>query len=413
VPQALTQGGNCPVEVAVIDVVVRAGAPVDVAALLLGADGKVRSDADFVFYNQPGSAGVEFLGAQDGRSGGVRCNLATVPGPIERIAVVASVDGSGPANFGALGPFRVDVLDLAGPLLVTYAPSGLGEERAVVLMDVYRRGGKWKVRAVGQGWASGLAGIATSFGVNVAEPSGPGTAGPASPVGPVPVPTVPAAAIVPVTPTATPTVPATPKVQLGKVTLEKRGSARRVDLLEQGGRQVLHFNLNWGRQAPKRSLVGSRRSSVPPADLDLGCMYEMADGRKGVIQPLGGSFGDRNGPPFIYLDKDDRSGAAADGENLYVCRPDLIRRVLVFALIYEGAEDFVSVGGVLTIRDQEGNETVVPLNSPDPGLRLCVIAVATNDGETINISKEERYFKGHRLADEAYGFGFSWRAGRK
>lgn len=84
-------------DVAVVDVTVRTAAPVDLAAVLLTAKGRVRSDADLVFYNQPEGPGVEH------RSAGIRCDLAAVPPTIDRITVVASLDGTGPTTFVALG----------------------------------------------------------------------------------------------------------------------------------------------------------------------------------------------------------------------------------------------------------------------------------------------------------------------
>jgi tellurite resistance protein TerA len=113
------------------------------------------------------------------------------------------------------------------------------------------------------------------------------------------------------------------------------------------------------------------------------------------------------------MDKDDRSGVAADGENLYILRPDIIESLMVFALIYEGAQDFTSVKGRMTVRDQAGNEIFMWLNNPDPNLVFCAICLIRRVGENIEITKEERYFQSHRFADQHYGFGFQWKAGSK
>ncbi len=100
-----------------------------------------------------------------------------------------------------------------------------------------------------------------------------------------------------------------------------------IDLSKAGKSKQLtvHVNLNWNQQPNKNTgfftkLVGG--NSAP--DLDLGCMYETVDGTKGVIQPLGGNFGSKSSPPYIFLDKDDRTGAVADGENMLIYRPDTI-----------------------------------------------------------------------------------------
>jgi tellurite resistance protein TerA len=199
-------------------------------------------------------------------------------------------------------------------------------------------------------------------------------------------------------------------VNLGKVTLDKKGDKKAVNLQKGGGVQPIHFNLNWNAVAPKRGLFGLGSSS---ADLDLGCMYRLRDGSAGVIQPLGGNLGAKDRPPYIYLDKDDRSGGAVDGENLYILRPDLIDLVMVFGFIYEGARDFTEVGGRMTIRDHVGNEILVHLGSPDRNLTFCAICTVRKVGETVEVTKEERYFSGHLDADRHFGFGFNWRAGKK
>lgn len=369
----LVAGANLPLGGTAAVVVVEPAGACDVAALLLASDGKVRGDDGFVFYNQPSAPGVQL----DGQAGGVRVDLGAVPDGVDRIAVVASLDGSGATRFSEVGRLGVRILD-GGTEIATYAPT-LAAETAAVLVEVYRRDAGWKARAVGQGWSSGLAGVATSFGVEIDAPAAPEPA-----------------------PSATTT--AEPKVQLGKVTLDKRGAERRVSLHKDGTVQPLHFNLNWSQQG------GLLRRA---ADLDLGCMYEMADGSSDVIQPLGGNFGSRDRAPFIHLDKDDRSGAAVDGENLHILRPDLISRVMVFALVYEGASDFRSVDGRLTIRDQAGNETLVRLDAPDPKLQFCAICLVERSGDEVRLVKEERYFRGHRFADAHYGFGFEWTRGRK
>lgn len=193
------------------------------------------------------------------------------------------------------------------------------------------------------------------------------------------------------------------------VTLKKSGDSHRISLAKQD--LTVHVNLNW--QAPKPTGFLGKMFAAAPPDLDLGCMFEMADGRKGVIQPLGGNFGSKTQEPFIFLDKDDRSGAAADGENLYLYKPALIKRVMLFAMIYKGAPDFRTVGGRMFFKVSNGEKVELELNSPSANLTFCSAAViAYNNGE-VSITKEERYFPGHRDADKHYGFGFNWTAGSK
>ncbi|GAA0921742.1 TerD family protein [Virgisporangium aurantiacum] len=143
----------------------------DASALLLGSDRKVASDADFVFYNQPASVdgSVSLLG-QTVTDAGVEEKLAidleAVPAEVSTIALAASVDRG---RFGDLRDLRLVVLDGADEHIARYEITDATEESAFVFGEVYRRNDRWKVRAVGQGWANGLAGLATDFGVRVDE----------------------------------------------------------------------------------------------------------------------------------------------------------------------------------------------------------------------------------------------------
>ncbi|WP_255578805.1 hypothetical protein [Deinococcus sp. RIT780] len=193
-------------------------------------------------------------------------------------------------------------------------------------------------------------------------------------------------------------------VSLQKITLDKPGQSTRLSLRKGGGSDPIRVNLNWNRGG------GFLRAST---DLDLGCMYVLNNGERGVIQALGNRFGSERLEPFILLDKDDRTGAASDGENLTIHRPDLIHTVLIFAFIYEGTSDFTRVGGRLTMKDPRGNEISVNLSNPDIRRTFCAIAQIENHGGEIQITKEERYFTGHKDCDEHYGFGFQWSAGSK
>jgi uncharacterized protein involved in tellurium resistance len=210
-----------------------------------------------------------------------------------------------------------------------------------------------------------------------------------------------------------PAPPAGGGVNLGKITLEKKGQARSVNLTKGGGMQPMHFNLNWSANVEGGKKRGFLSGKASAPDLDIGCMFELVTGQKSVIQPLGGYFGDKDNTPWILLDKDDRSGQAADGENLWVYRPDQVKRLMVFALIYDGAPDFKSVGATLTITDAQGGVTVVHLDNPDANRTFCSICTVTNTGNTMEIRKEELYYRGAHEADGYFQFGFQWKAGKK
>ena len=162
----LTRGENRPLPAGHVTVAVTCAAPVDVSALLLDGSGRVRDDGDFVFFNHPVGPGVSHHHGQ-GRGDVIRIDTGALPAGISTVAVTASLDGAGPATFAAAGPLVTTV----GPF--TFEPTGLTTESAVVCVEVYRRGDQWKVRAVGQGYDDGLAGVARAFGVHVDEPGPP------------------------------------------------------------------------------------------------------------------------------------------------------------------------------------------------------------------------------------------------
>lgn len=173
----LTKGGNVGVPQEPVTVLLQwaagAGAPgVDVSALLLDANGRVASDADFVFFNQPThpSGAVRRIGATI-NSDALEADLSRVPATVERVVVTASADGR---PFSTVRDLRLLVRDAASATVVNFAIDA-GVETALVAGELYRRAGAWKLRAVGQGYADGLAGLARDFGITVDDP-GPGTA---------------------------------------------------------------------------------------------------------------------------------------------------------------------------------------------------------------------------------------------
>ncbi|MDF3302154.1 TerD family protein [Streptomyces tropicalis] len=259
----MTPGSNIPLSAARVTVDVAAPVRLDVSGLLLTADGKVRSDEDFVFYNQPSGPGVTHRSGGGTAPDAITVDTSAVPPGIEKIVVTASPDAAG-RTFQGIEPTATvrDADD--GSVLATFTPPQLGAETALVVMEIYLRDGRWKARAVGQGYADGLAGIATDFGVTVEEP--PAQAAPAAPAAqppaappappaqppaaPAPAPTAPQAAAAP----AVPPVPAAPPAAApgaGKVNLDKgRVSLRKNETvsLVKGGRPLLsqvRMGLGW------------------------------------------------------------------------------------------------------------------------------------------------------------------------
>jgi stress response protein SCP2 len=177
--QRMVKGSNVPLDAHGVRAVLRwtpgpAAPDVDASVLLVGPDGRVRSDADFVFYNEPRhpSGLARHLPKKrvpDGLTDTVEVDLAELDASVDRVVLAASCDG---------GPFRLvpdlslSLYDTTGPghdtALVTFdVVPDTGQETALIVGEVYRRDAGWKFRALGQGYTTGLVGLATAFGIAV------------------------------------------------------------------------------------------------------------------------------------------------------------------------------------------------------------------------------------------------------
>ncbi|MEW2809664.1 TerD family protein [Streptomyces massasporeus] len=215
----MTPGSNIPLSAARVTVDVAAPVRLDVSGLLLTADGKVRSDDDFIFYNQPSGPGVTYRSGGGSAPDAIVVDTTALPPGIEKIVVTASPDAAG-QTFRGIEPTATIRSADDNSVLASFTPPQLGDETALVIVEVYQRNGQWKARAVGQGYSNGLAGIATDFGVTVEEPA---AAAPPQPVTPPPAPVQPPAPPVstPAAPPAAPATPPPPAPGAGKINLDK------------------------------------------------------------------------------------------------------------------------------------------------------------------------------------------------
>ncbi|GAA3500216.1 VWA domain-containing protein [Streptomyces prasinosporus] len=245
----MSKGSNLPVEASAVRVELAwtagAGVPdIDASALLLTETGRVRDDGDFVFYNQPrhASGAVTHLGKRSAAGASadtVEVHLRSVEPDVERIVLCASADGG---TFGQVPGLVLRLLDAGTGAEVARFAMEAGTETAFIGGELYRRQGKWKFRAVGQGYASGLAGLATDFGITVddapqTDGGSPAAAAPAPPAAPVPpssslppAPPVPPAAPAAAAPSSAPR-PGAPRQAGGEellpVDMRKRLSLRK------------------------------------------------------------------------------------------------------------------------------------------------------------------------------------------
>ncbi|MFE5858144.1 TerD family protein [Streptomyces sp. NPDC056500] len=182
---AMLKGSNVPLDATAVRAVLRwtpgVGVPdVDASALLLGPDARVRSDEDFVFYNQPRhpSGLVRRLSKKrvaDHLTDTVEADLSALEPSVDQVVLAASSDGD---TFQHVRDLRILLYDAAlidaEPLAVFDVQPETGAETAIICGELYRRGDGWKFRAVGQGYPTGLVGLATDFGISVDDGEGSG-----------------------------------------------------------------------------------------------------------------------------------------------------------------------------------------------------------------------------------------------
>ncbi|MWA00197.1 stress protein [Actinomadura sp. LD22] len=508
---SMQKGANTAVPVSAVRVEVGwqggPGVPdADASALLLTESGRVRSDGDFVFYNQPAhaSGAVRHEGKRQGpvTVDALSADLDRVEPGIDKIVIAASADGG---TFGQFQGLYVRVADAsAGTEIARFDSQGATSETAFVLGELYRRQGGWKFRAVGQGYDTGLAGLATDFGISVDDPGqgaapqappppqapapappqpqeppppqappeqyappggqymppppgqyappppGPGQYAP--PPGPgqyapppgdyAPPPPPPGGQYMPPPPPgqyAPPPAhgyappqgppqgpppqgqpPQAPVPEGGKISLTK--SKPTVSLTKHGATSGhMRVNLNWtAREGVAKGRLGKRRRGVD-LDLDLCCLWELQSGRRGIIHALG-DMGALDRPPFIKLDADDRTGAIETGENLTINLDHTadFKRILVFAEIYDGADDFRGLDAIATLFPVNAAPIEMRMDDCMDGSRDAVLALIENVGGELVVRREGRFVLpppgrprwGKMSVDEAYGWNLEWVAAR-
>lgn len=361
---------------------------IDSSAFALSAQGKVRGDGDFIFYNQLALAGGGLQRASDGRSFAIA--FAQLPAGIERIVIALTIDQGQRRgqSFGQLNQVRTEIRDAGSKATLAAFPlaTRMMPETALIVGELYRRNNEWKFRAVGQGFVGGLGPLARQYGVDVADD--PDVAEAAPP-------------------------PSPPKpIRLEKITLDKKTPSISLEKKAQGFGEIV-VNLNWNQGSGGKGFFG--RLTSRKIDLDLGCLFKLSDGRPGAVQALGGNFGSLQQPPYIQLMGDDRSGASAAGEFLHINGQQWrqLDRVLLFAMIYEGAPNWAETDAVVTLTIPGQPTLELRVDSHRNDQRMCALAMLENQGGNIKVTKLVEYFADHRVLDQAYGFGLRWIAGSK
>ena len=267
----LSKGQNGTLNTSDLMISIELQAPADLSALLVTDCGKVRTDADFVFFNQPTGPGVRLQPGASGQPASLAVTLAAVPADIARVRAVITLDNPN-TTFGQSAPPIARVSDANGNLLYEYRIDGLSTESIVIAAEIYRRESSWKVRADGQGYAGGFAALVTDHGVSVDDaplPSAPVAPpvppppppAPPRPVAPPPVPPPPPAA----QPVAPPPAPNSGEVSLVKGRTVNLTKGQRVSLRKEGGVALTQIRMGLGWDPVKKGMFGNR---TPDVDLD-------------------------------------------------------------------------------------------------------------------------------------------------
>lgn len=386
----MTPGANAPVPSKLLKVRVLSGASVDASAFRLYADGKVKGDADMIFYGQPKSDDATVSLTNEGHNANFAVDVSRLHPDVQKVAFTVTCEGA--QTVAGLQRLLIQIEADNEVLLVGTVELNGRQEAALILGELYRRNSEWKFRFIAQGFNGGLKPLAEHFGVDVADAPAPA---PAAAPAPAPTPK-----------------PEPAKISLSKVSLTKEKPA--ISLTKRDNFGEIRINLNWHRGSGPTGLR-AMFSSNKGIDLDLGAFVEMANGEKTVIQALGKRFGDYNREPYVQLQGDDRTGEVSDGEWLHINGREWknIREVLVFAFIYEGVASWDKTDGVVTLHIPDQPPIETRMTEGQNNRNMCAIARLVNENGSIKVERVNRFFNGHSDMDQAFGWGFSWRAGSK
>ncbi|WP_238654739.1 TerD family protein [Paenibacillus piscarius] len=409
-----------------------AGAEIDSSAVLLTETQRVTSAESLIFYGHPAADDQSvvllppehWVGTGPADRVQIAVRLDIIPAEYERIAFALTIHEAvkRQQSFSALEGAYLRIINAAeGTELLRYPlEGGYSVETALVAGELYRYQSEWKFSAIGSGYAGGLEALCRSYGIPadqiqvLVQSARPEAARPEAPPrkSPFVLPELrprPKQRPADLLPPAAPASPQGSPGHPGDRLLKNRGESVRLQSGPGAAGEII-INLNWVQTE------SSRWFGRQGIDLDLGCLFELSNGLKGAVQALGESFGSFNRPPYIILDGDDRTGSIATGENLRINSRYLseIKRIVIFALIYEGAANWSQAGAVVTIRQQGGPEIKVQLDEHNNNKGMCAIALLHSQPDgTFLVERLVEYFSGHEELDQHYHWNLRWEAGSK
>ena len=185
------------------------------------------------------------------------------------------------------------------------------------------------------------------------------------------------------------------------------------------GFEYINIGVAWNRaRINDTSLVGRllKLTKTVPVDIDIGCLYELADGTRGAIQAFGGKYGSFTSAPYIALSGDERSGVTKGIDEILCVNGaywDHIRRMIIYLYIYNGPPNWSSICPRVMIDVPGQDDLYVVPGVRNDSLKLCAIGGLENSRGGIKLTNYTEFFPGHDEMDRAFGFGLSWGDGRK
>lgn len=433
----LTAGANAPVDEVPVELAVTwpgARGAIDCSAYLLADTGRVRGDDDMIFYNQPADAtGSVRLHLAPGVAR-LSVDLARVPASVARVAMCATIDGSDLTMREMAG--LAATLEIDGARRVLFAPELVDAHRSLRILELYRHAGRWKLRAIGQGFADGLDKLAGAYGVNVAgdAPSAP------PPSSPPPPPAPPSAtsarwglgavgqglsdglnrlagalgmdgvgASAPPPPTPVPDEPVIFESSRRqpppppKKANEEVLTASRPAIRWPVSTGPITATLAWS------SRLGGTDGRPSALDLALGCHFALADGSPGVLQP-GGRLATSDEPALLRLapasvaGDGGRQALVLDGARL--CE---LAEVTVYAVIPAGAPNWDGVTARLVVATPGRTAVAVPIERGEDGCAAVALARLSPAADGIEIARLARFAFREPELDATLGWGLAWR----
>lgn len=413
--QNLVMGANAPLPAARFDILIEwpaAAGTLDSSTYLTGPDGKVRTDADMIFYNQPSDA-AGCVRITDNEPGSTRLafDLSRPPDGVHRIVMCVTIENPDRTMAAFRGTTVTMIVD--GEPVMSFKPDLSGApEVAMRLAAVYRRGSAWKFRADGQGFNNGLAPLARSFGIDVAEdesapirdtaainPTSPNALAPEREFEFVQEATGARHSLPPAPVPAVPPAPPAPKRDDGSTKL----SADLPNASWEGDLGDIAVKLAWGSQC------GGLRGRPRVLGLELGCFYRLEDGRRGLVQSWDGN-GQFDTAPFVHLAHAEVDGARGEQRlRINGGRWSAIAELTLFAYLRSDAPNWHTAALSLALSATGRKPVSLSLEGGPDGNGIVALVTLANREGVVDISRLARFAVGHQEMDGQLGWELRWK----